>query len=61
MKRKRIICPEEIVFRPAVEPMEAAMLTAKEAPARSALHHAQNIWNLDDRPCFLREDFFGRT
>lgn len=38
-----------IIFRPAVEPLEAAVLPAKQERPRGALHLAQAYWQWE--PC----------
>lgn len=39
-----------IIFRPAITPIEAAALPAREARERGALHHAKAAWQLDGTP-----------
>lgn len=49
MKRK-MPDARDVVFRPAVEPIEAAALPARPARSLSALHHALTLWKFDDDP-----------
>lgn len=39
----------EVVFRPAVSPIEAAVLPARQARPLGALHHAKASFDLDAR------------
>ena len=36
-----------IIFQPAITPIEAAALPARETRDRGALHHAKAAWKLD--------------
>lgn len=43
---------EDVVFQPALMPMEAAMLPARERPqSRGALHMARRAFEWDQPPC----------
>ncbi len=41
-----------IIFKPAVEPLEAAVLPAKQERPRGALHLAQAYWQWGTYDCF---------
>ncbi len=48
-RRKEWMNDEDIVFTPALSPIEAAVLPARQERSLGALHHAKAAFDLDAR------------